>query len=145
MCAPGAGRHFSLAPSNSLWKGNSLKNWRKGADVCVVNGACVTGGNPANGQAQHCNIHVHKSGLLSAERFSTNNGDDVLTVDGVEYSGGEVADGPQNVPVAAGDVFSFHGLKLYAGRGHGWKVCLQGTVRSTPCAMIPPPQNVFLA
>ena len=121
MCAPvlGAGPYFSLAPSDSLWEG-----YATGIAACVVDGACVTGGNPANGQSQHCNINVLKTGLLSAERFNTNGGDDFLTVDGVGYSGGEVADGPQNVPVAAGDVFSFKSGKLYADRGHGWKVCL---------------------
>ena len=109
-------------------------NWEGGSPgrFCVANGACVTGGNPANGQSQKCTIKVLEAGILSAVRFSTNGGDDVVTVNGVRYSGDK---GPENVFVAAGDVVSFDGSKLYKDRPHGWKLCLHPGTKATAATL----------
>ena len=76
---------------------------------------------------RQCTIKVLEAGTLDATRFSTTGGDDVVTVNGVKYSGGK---GPEKVRVKAGDVVSFAGRKLSKGRGHGWKLCLSTNTKA---------------
>jgi hypothetical protein len=75
---------------------------------CTVdtNGACFRSPNyPSKyGSYERCTITAHEAVTLSVTAFDTESGYDVLTVNGVQYSG---TTGPGGVQVSAGSTITF--------------------------------------
>jgi len=90
---------------------------------CSTQGSCfLSPGYPGHyWNDQHCDIRVDKEGFLDVQHFDTEYTWDVLTVDGIHYSGGR---GPSGVHVTPDSIIRFEtdGTTAYAG----FKICMTG-------------------
>ena len=86
---------------------------------------CITSPNwPANyGNSESCAIVVGTDVSLVVQSFATESGYDLLSVNGVQYSGS--GEGLNGLVVRAGDVFIWR--SDYYGNGAGFSICSGGT------------------
>eukprot|EP00664_Eupelagonemidae_sp_cell27_P000162 gene162-4390_t len=96
---------------------------------CTVSGDCALSPNHPSDYSddEDCTITALRGGLLDVRAFDTEDGYDLLTVAGRQYSGGS---GPAGVPLATSDNFTWHSDG--GGERTGWKVCLLGGATAAP-------------
>ena len=92
-----------------------------GGQYCSVSGNCVTDGNGGHGNNEACQMLVVSAGTLSATEFETESGYDYVTINGHQFSGNGLNNGPTHVPVGAGETFTWTSDASVTRAG--WTIC----------------------
>jgi hypothetical protein len=112
-----------------------LPNFEIKSGPCTVNGACFQspqypsyyGNGQSYGTTTVCEIEVgslagfEAGATLMPIVFNTHRNKDILTVNGIGYSG---TSGPSNTVVEEGDVMRWFSGGRWGSGGGGWKICL---------------------
>ena len=92
-----------------------------GSAYCTIDAnGCATDGAGNYGHQEACTIKASSNGALTATHFHTEPGYDEVTIGAVSYSGRA---GPQNVPVAAGQTFTWRSDGSAVDINSGWTIC----------------------
>ena len=103
--------------------------WKHSGD-CTVRGPCISSPNYPSfyGNSQRCNISLPKPSVLRVVDFATEAEYDVLTVNGMRYSGVS-GDSSSEPALAVGDVFVLWTDIVwesdYRDSNIGWELCVE--------------------
>jgi hypothetical protein len=116
----GAELTFEVEVKDDTWSAGAAFTVTSGLCTLASDGSCFRSPNyPSNyNNNQQCSITVAAPVTLSVTTFSTEGGNDLLTVNGQEYSG---TSGPDGVEVTTGTTITFTSDR--SGRRAGFEIC----------------------